>query len=180
MTHILRMEAAARHHAATTPGFIPADFVALVRLNGGPVGYTVNMGHNIYTQRGEEAANLFDALFKFSMELCIMGLGEQPYNPFPANVGPPLTPNPEGGADLQEGEVPQGNAPLPQMPAGNPVPNPQPQGQGFIPAPGAPYLHVGPLPHPAGRNVGIVHPVPVPAHEGGLQNIEDQDIIVLD
>jgi hypothetical protein len=87
---------------------VPAEFVALIQINGGPVGYTINMGHNIFNQRGEEAANLYDAVYKFSLERCAMGLGDQPYNPFPANAGPPPAPNNEGAGVQQQPEPQEG------------------------------------------------------------------------
>jgi hypothetical protein len=129
MAHIPRYQLAARHHAATTPGFLPATYVAMVQLNGGLMSYIINMGLDIRTQLGEEEANLIHAIYTFSLEQCILGLGEVPYNPFPHHGGPPpLIPNQEVGAGGQQGPglqnaAQQGHGPPNVKPHGAAAPN---------------------------------------------------------
>jgi hypothetical protein len=100
MAHIPRLELAARHHAAVTPGFLPSVYVATVQLNGGLTSFIINSGHNIYTPRGEEAANFIHALYTFCLERCALGLGDVPYIPLPIDGAPILpAPNQQNAGD---------------------------------------------------------------------------------
>jgi hypothetical protein len=54
------------------------------------------MGHNLNTQRGEEALNFIVALYMFSQDRCLQGLGRQPYQPIPLLGGQHAATNPNG------------------------------------------------------------------------------------
>jgi hypothetical protein len=78
----------ARLHAAHEPGFLAARHLELVTLNGGHLGFCLNLGINLDTPAGREAANFQAALIMFCWELCQQGVGHLPYNPAPPNHGP--------------------------------------------------------------------------------------------
>jgi hypothetical protein len=73
------------------------------------------MGHNPLNLRGEEAVNFTVALYMFSLELCLLNIGWQPYNPAPFHGAPPLLPNlnvpPNINAHGNHAPPPQGNGP---------------------------------------------------------------------
>jgi hypothetical protein len=126
MAHIPRLELAARHHTANTPGFIPSQYVATVQLNGGLTAFIINMGHDIRTQRGEEAANFMHALYTFCLERCALGLGDAQYDPFPFNGVPPQhAPNLGGMAGGQQGAPAQDAPPAQGHDIGADPPNAQ-------------------------------------------------------
>jgi hypothetical protein len=181
------MDLAVRHYAATTPNLIPADFVASVLMSGGFHSYVLNQGHNVFTQRGEEAANFLYSLYSFSLERCALGLGEQVFNPFPANGDP--------NHEFVDGQLPQQQPPAfqpppqeqqqqqPPLPQQQPPPQQPPYGvpEGHVPLPLGPNpnaVHVPP--HLLGQNIGIVLPNPVPPQPNGAGGEEDDDIIYLD
>jgi hypothetical protein len=126
MAHWAGLERAARQYAATTPNFIPENFVREVDLSGSVTAYAVHMGHNLNTQRGEEALNFIVALYMFSMHRCLHGLGLQPYHPIPLLGGQPPAPNPHGAGNVnpppQDNEAGQGLQPNAQAAAGNAAP----------------------------------------------------------
>jgi hypothetical protein len=78
----------ARLHAAHEPGFLATRHLELVALNGGHVGFCLNLGLNLATPAGREAANFHAALIIFCWELCQQGVGHLPYHPAPHNFGP--------------------------------------------------------------------------------------------
>jgi hypothetical protein len=78
----------ARLHAAHEPGFLAVRHLELVALNGGHVGFCINLGIDMATPAGREAANFHAALIIFCWELCQQGLGHLPYHPAPFNHGP--------------------------------------------------------------------------------------------
>jgi hypothetical protein len=78
----------ARLHAAHEPGFLAVRHLELVALNGGHVGFCLNLGIDMATPAGREAASFHAALIIFCWELCQQGLGHIPYHPAPFNHGP--------------------------------------------------------------------------------------------
>jgi hypothetical protein len=78
----------ARLHAANEPGFLATRHLELVALNGGHLGFCINLGIDLATPAGQEAANFHAALVMFCWELCAMGVGHLPYQPAPFNHGP--------------------------------------------------------------------------------------------
>jgi hypothetical protein len=78
----------ARMHAAHEPGFLATRHLELVALNGGHLGFCLNLGINLETPEGREAASFQAALIMFCWELCQQGLGHLPYHPAPPNHGP--------------------------------------------------------------------------------------------
>jgi hypothetical protein len=129
------LELAARHHAANTPGFIPAQYVATVQLNGGLTAFIINMGHDIRTQRGVESANFIHALYTFCLERCALGLGGVPYNPFPFEDAPPQHIPNQGGAVGGQQEVPAQDAPPAQGHGAGPIPPNAQENNGGVPPP---------------------------------------------
>jgi hypothetical protein len=89
----------ARLHAANEPGFLAIRHLELVTLNGGHVGFCLNLGLNLATPAGRDAANFHAALIIFCWELCQQGLGNIPYHPAPFNHGPmgPVAAGPVNG-----------------------------------------------------------------------------------
>jgi hypothetical protein len=87
----------ARLHAANEPGFLAVRHLELVALNGGHLGFCLNLGINLATPAGREAASFHAALIMFCWELCSMGIGHLPYHPAPHNIGPqgPLVADPQ-------------------------------------------------------------------------------------
>jgi hypothetical protein len=78
----------ARLHAAHEPGFIATRHLELVALNGGHLGFCLNLGINMATPEGRDAASFQAALILFCWDLCQQGVGHLPYNPAPFNHGP--------------------------------------------------------------------------------------------
>jgi hypothetical protein len=78
----------ARLHAANEPGFLAVRHLELVALNGGHLGFCLNLGINLATPAGQEAASFHAALIMLCWELCHMGVGHLPYHPAPFNHGP--------------------------------------------------------------------------------------------
>jgi hypothetical protein len=78
----------ARLHAAVEPGFLAIRHLELVTLNGGHLGYCLQLGINLATPEGQEAAAFQLALISFCYELCAQGVGHLQYNPVPNNLGP--------------------------------------------------------------------------------------------
>jgi hypothetical protein len=78
----------ARLHAAHEPGFLAVRHLELVALNGGHTGFCLNLGINLATPEGREAATFHAALIIFCWELCHLGVGHLPYHPAPHNFGP--------------------------------------------------------------------------------------------
>jgi hypothetical protein len=119
MAHWVGLERAARVYAANTPDFLAETFVHQVQLSGSVTAYAIQMGHNLHTQRGEEALNFLIALYMFSADRCLQGLGLVPYRPIPLLGGPPPGEN---------GHVPVNNPPPQnQGPAVQPVPDAAPE-----------------------------------------------------
>jgi hypothetical protein len=120
----------ARLHAAAEPGFLATQHLELVTLHGGHIGYCLQLGINLATPEGQEAAAFQLALMLFCHELCAQGVGHLPYNPAPLNVGP-LGPN------------------LAAVPMGPVVP----------PAPAAPVNPEPPVDNDFVEIIGGVHPI---------------------
>jgi hypothetical protein len=80
----------ARVHAANEPGFLAAPFLEFVALNGGHLGFCLNLGLDLATPAGREAANFYAALILFCHDLCALGVGHLPYHPAPHNGGGPV------------------------------------------------------------------------------------------
>jgi hypothetical protein len=78
----------ARLHAAHEPGFLATRHLELVALNGGHLGFCLNLGIDLATPQGQEAASFQAALIMLCHELCSLGIGHLPYQPAPHNVGP--------------------------------------------------------------------------------------------
>jgi hypothetical protein len=78
----------ARLHAAHEPGFLATRHLELVALNGGHLGFCLNLGLDLATPEGRDAASFQAALIMFCWELCQMGVGHLPYQPAPNNHGP--------------------------------------------------------------------------------------------
>jgi hypothetical protein len=80
----------ARVFAANEPGFLANNFLELVALNGGPLGYSLNIGVNIATPEGRATADFHAALALFCYQLRDLGVGHLPFQPAPQNnvVGP--------------------------------------------------------------------------------------------
>jgi hypothetical protein len=78
----------ARLHAAHEPGFLATRHLELVALNGGHLGFCLNLGLDMATPEGREAASFQAALIMFCWELCQLGVGHLPYQPAPFNHGP--------------------------------------------------------------------------------------------
>jgi hypothetical protein len=78
----------ARLHAAHEPGFLAIRHLELVALNGGHLGFCINLGLDLATPVGREAASFQAALIMFCWELCQQGVGHLPYHPAPFNHGP--------------------------------------------------------------------------------------------
>jgi hypothetical protein len=89
----------ARLHAANEPGFLAVRHLELVALNGGHLGFCLNLGIDLVTPAGREAASFHAALIMFCWELCQQGIGHLPYHPAPWNMGPmgPIAAGPVNG-----------------------------------------------------------------------------------
>jgi hypothetical protein len=177
MAHWIALNSAAHYHAATTPGFIPAEYVLQVEQAGNPVGYVISLGYNIQSQQGIEAVDFHAALFSFCMELCLRDIGWEPYQPFPLLHDPPQLmagatpedmeqqPQPQA-APVPEPQVVPPPEPLPEpMPEPQPALQPEPQAGGDgVPIEAVPAPQVAPAvpPHLLGPNVGVVAPFVVP------------------
>jgi hypothetical protein len=140
----------ARLHAAHEPGFLAVRHLELVALNGGHVGFCLNLGINLATPVGREAANFHAALIIFCHELCAMGVGHLPYHPAPHNVGP------QGPLVVD----------APQVPAGDNHPEVD---QDFVEVIGGVHPVHGPwvVDHDFVEIIGGVDPVHGPWVEGG-------------
>jgi hypothetical protein len=75
----------ARVFAANEPGFLANNFLELVALNGGPLGYSLNIGVNLATPEGRSTADFHAALALFCYQLRDLGVGHLPYHPAPQN-----------------------------------------------------------------------------------------------
>jgi hypothetical protein len=88
--------------------------VAAVNLSGNVTAYAIHMGHNLNTQRGEEALNFIVALYMFSQDRCLQGLGRQPYQPIPLlggqHANPPAPNNEPGHGPQPDVQAAAGNA----------------------------------------------------------------------
>jgi hypothetical protein len=83
----------ARVFAANEPGFLANTFLELVALNGGPLGYSLNIGVNIATPEGRATADFHAALAIFCYQLRDLGVGHLPYHPAPNNGAGPILAN---------------------------------------------------------------------------------------
>jgi hypothetical protein len=101
----------ARLHAAHEPGFLAVRHLELVALNGGHLGFCLNLGLNLATPEGQDAANFQAALIMLCYELCAQGIGHLPFHPAPPNVGP-LGPIVAGPGEAPGG---QGGGPPPDV-----------------------------------------------------------------
>jgi hypothetical protein len=92
----------ARVFAANEPGFLANQFLELVALNGGPLGYSLNVGVNLATPEGRAMADFHAALALFCYQLRDLGVGHLPFQPVAQNnvAGPvvPDAPGAPGGA----------------------------------------------------------------------------------
>jgi hypothetical protein len=70
------------------PGFLAVRHLELVNLNGGHLGFCLNLGINLATPEGQAAATFQAALIMLCHDLCAQGIGHLPYRPAPPNVGP--------------------------------------------------------------------------------------------
>jgi hypothetical protein len=151
----------ARLHAATEPGFLAIRHLEVVALNGGHLGYCLNLGINLNTPEGQEAANFQAALIMFCWELCSQGVGHVPYQPVPLNLGP-LGPIVAGA---------------PGVPPANHPPAP-PEDNDFVEIIGGVHPVHGPwvVDHDFVEVLGGVHPVHGPWVEGAppVDNLEQQ------
>jgi hypothetical protein len=141
----------ARLHAAVEPGFLASRHLELVTLNGGHLGYCLQLGINLATPEGQEAAAFQLALMLFCYELCAQGVGHLPYNPAPPNVGP---------------HGPHGVA-VPVAPVAPAAPEP-PVDQDFVEIIGGVHPVHGPwvVDHDFVEILGGVHPIHGPWVEG--------------
>jgi hypothetical protein len=142
----------ARAYAATEPGFLATRFLELVNMNGGHVTFCLNLGLDLATPAGEDAANFYAALIMLCRDLCAMGVGHLPFNPAPPNVGP-LGPVAAGAPVV----------------AGAPgVVNPPPEDGDFVEIIGGVHPVHGPwvVDHDFVEIIGGVHPVHGPWVEG--------------
>jgi hypothetical protein len=96
----------ARLHAAHEPGFLATRHLELVALNGGHLGFCLNLGLDLATPQGQEAASFQAALIMFCHELCALGIGHLPYQPAPHNLGPlgPIVAPAVAAAEVPGGE----------------------------------------------------------------------------
>jgi hypothetical protein len=97
----------ARVFAANEPGFLANNFLELVSLNGGPLGYTLNIGVDLATPEGRAMADFHAALALFCYQLRDLGVGHLPYHPVPLNIGavPVNVPGPHPGPDAQAADA---------------------------------------------------------------------------
>jgi hypothetical protein len=179
MARWVGLNRAARFYAATTPDFLLAEYVAAVNLSGQPLDYVISLGHNIYTQRGEEMVDFHTALYLFCRMRCDLGLGWQQYDPAPFPGGPIPQANNANGAEAGGVFPPPYEAMEPGLAPGNVAP---PQAQpNFAPAAPGPFMQPVIPPHQPGPNVGVIHPMPAPHMDNGAEEIMDpEDIIILD
>jgi hypothetical protein len=170
---------AARFYAATTPDFLPAEYVATVNLVGQPLDYVISLGYNIYTQRGEEMVDFHTALYLFCRLRCDLGLGWQQYDPAPFPGGPPPPPDNGNGGEAGNAFGPAPGAVEPEIVPGD---HAQPQGQhNADPADPGPLIPPAAYPHQLGPNVGIGYPMPAPQmNNGAVEGLDPEDIIILD
>jgi hypothetical protein len=73
----------ARFYLLQNQNFIPLVFVEDVLLFGGIDRYVVASGIDINTPEGNAVLNWENALYSVCLELCNLGLGNQPYRPHP-------------------------------------------------------------------------------------------------
>jgi hypothetical protein len=104
MVDWMAMEVRVRHHAANTEGFIPANYVEHVHLNGHPAILVMNMGLDLSSEEGQDQVAFHMALYYFCQQRCDAGLGLVPYQPAPPHGVNPLLPepNPEAEPDGEE------------------------------------------------------------------------------
>jgi hypothetical protein len=97
----------ARVFAANEPGFLANHFLELVALNGGPLGYSLNIGVNIATPEGRATADFHAALALFCYQLRDLGVGHVPFQPVPLNPGvAPNVANAQGAQGAPAGPDP--------------------------------------------------------------------------
>jgi hypothetical protein len=140
------------------PGFLAIHHLEVVALHGGHLGYCLNLGINLATPAGQEAANFQAALILFCWELCHLGVGHLPYQPAPFNVGPP---GPHAAA-------------APEAPADANIP---PADEDFVEIIGGVHPIHGPwvVDHDFVEIIGGVHPVHGPWVEGApLADVGEQ------
>jgi hypothetical protein len=148
----------ARLHAAHEPGFLAVRHLELVALNGGHVGFCLNLGIDLATPAGRDAASFHGALIIFCHELCAMGVGHLPYHPAPQNVGP--------------------QGPIVEAAPGGPVgENPPDVDNDFVEIVGGVHPVHGPwvVDHDFVEVIGGFHPIHGPWVEGPGEAVPNQD-----
>jgi hypothetical protein len=97
MDNWLNLMYQARFYLLQHQDFIPLVFVEDVLLFGGVDRYVVASGIDINTPEGITVLNWENALYSVCLELCNLGLGNQPYRPHPYMWEPAIVV--EAGAD---------------------------------------------------------------------------------
>jgi hypothetical protein len=165
----------ARVFAATEPGFLANHFLELVALNGGPLGYSLNLGVNLATPEGRGTADFHAALALFCYQLRDLGVGHIPFNPAPHHPDPLIA-----GPDIVAGNA------AAAVPGGGPPPHEDQEDHDFVEIIGGVDPVHGPwlVDHDFVEIVGGVHPILGPWVEGPdvavLDNQPVEDILPMD
>jgi hypothetical protein len=132
MDHWLNLMYQARFYLLQHQDFIPLVFVEDVLLFGGIDRYVTASGIDINTPEGNSILHWENALYCVCLELCNLGLGNQPYRPHPYMWEPVI---------VEEGEaVPGLGVPIDEEPPRDP---PADVGPGDVPVDDPPYEENG-------------------------------------